>query len=48
MCCHGKQFHKVAKCIGSKSVREVIEFYYVWKTGSHYATWKETYKPIAE
>ena len=40
---HGKHFEKVQIEIGSKTTKEVIEFYYMWKKTSHYKTWKEKY-----
>lgn len=35
----------VAPQLDSKTVQEVIEFYYVWKKTSHYKEWKRTYTP---
>lgn len=40
---HGKEFHLVAKEVGSKTTKEVIEFYYMWKKTAHHKKWKETY-----
>eukprot|EP00978_Attheya_sp_CCMP212_P004666 scaffold10192_cov36-Attheya_sp.AAC.2 len=45
---YGKVFHKVQKCIGTKSTKEIVEFYYVWKKTSHYQQWKEQYEPDVE
>jgi hypothetical protein len=42
---YGKDFHAVQKEIGSKSCREVIDFYYIWKKTAHYERWKKTYVP---
>ncbi|GAX15741.1 hypothetical protein FisN_3Lh180 [Fistulifera solaris] len=42
---HGKQFEKVQSEIGSKTTKEVIEFYYMWKKTSHYSSWKKKYIP---
>jgi hypothetical protein len=43
---YGKDFHKVQKEIGpSKTTKDVIEFYYIWKKTSHYNTWKLEYVP---
>ena len=45
MALFGKDFLKIHKQIGSKSTKEVIDFYYIWKKTSHYAVWKKTYLP---
>ena len=42
---HGKDFYEIHKHIGTKSTKEVIDFYYVWKKTSHYNAWKESYIP---
>jgi hypothetical protein len=43
---YGKNFSKVQKEIGStKSIADVIEFYYIWKKTSHYSQWKKEYIP---
>jgi hypothetical protein len=43
---YGKNFSKIQNEIGrTKSVSEVIEFYYIWKKTSHYAQWKKEYIP---
>lgn len=42
---HGKQFDKVQHEIESKTTKEVIEFYYMWKKTSHYDSWKKQYVP---
>ena len=31
LCRYNKDFHSVARRVGSKSVKQCIEFYYVWK-----------------
>jgi hypothetical protein len=31
--------------IKTKSVKEVVEFYYEWKNTSHYKQWKKHYIP---
>lgn len=41
---HGKNFNQVQKFVYTKSVKEVIEFYYTWKMTGHYKQWKEIYK----
>ena len=40
---HGKNFLMASKIIGSKSTKETIDFYYIWKKTSHYKKWKEQY-----
>jgi len=40
---YGKNFHRVQKDVKSKTVKEIIEFYYDWKKSSHYKEWKKTY-----
>jgi hypothetical protein len=43
---HGKDFGKIAKAhIQTKTTKEVIEFYYIWKKTSHYRKWKAQYIP---
>jgi hypothetical protein len=39
----GKEFRNVSKQIGTKSTREVIDFYYIWKKTGHYRKWKERF-----
>ena len=34
--CHGKKFHYVQRLVPSKSVKDVVEFYYFWKRSSRY------------
>eukprot|EP00520_Triparma_pacifica_P016145 CAMPEP_0118658110 /NCGR_PEP_ID=MMETSP0785-20121206/14386_1 /TAXON_ID=91992 /ORGANISM="Bolidomonas pacifica, Strain CCMP 1866" /LENGTH=168 /DNA_ID=CAMNT_0006551091 /DNA_START=1 /DNA_END=504 /DNA_ORIENTATION=+ len=43
---YGKQFHVASKIIKTKSTREVIEFYYVWKKTGNYKAWKKGYETI--
>jgi hypothetical protein len=40
---HGKEFHLVSREIKTKSTKEVIDFYYIWKKTAHYKKWKEQY-----
>jgi len=40
----GKQFHQVQKFVRTKSTKEVIEFFYVWKKTGHYKVWKKQFK----
>jgi hypothetical protein len=43
---YGKNFIKIQNEIGkTKSVPDVIEFYYIWKKTSHYTHWKKEYVP---
>mmetsp|Transcript_26663 Transcript_26663/g.39293 ORF Transcript_26663/g.39293 Transcript_26663/m.39293 type:complete len:280 (+) Transcript_26663:120-959(+) len=41
---YGKVFHKVQKIVRSKTTKEIIEFYYIWKKSSHYRRWKGQYE----
>jgi hypothetical protein len=40
MALHGKHFHIISKFVKTKSTKEIIEFYYIWKKTSHYRRWK--------
>ena len=40
---HGKCFHTVQRFVKTKSTKEIIEFYYVWKMSSHYTEWKQNF-----
>jgi len=42
---HGKEFHLVQRDVQTKSTREIIDFYYIWKKTSHYMRWKDQYVP---
>jgi hypothetical protein len=43
---YGKEFSKIQREIGpTKTVGEIIEFYYLWKKTSHYKRWKNEYIP---
>jgi hypothetical protein len=43
---YGKDFYRVQKEIGaSKTTKDVIEFYYIWKKTTHYSKWKRSYVP---
>lgn len=48
MALFGKDFHEVARTVGTKSCKEVVEFYYVWKKTEHYKVWKREYTPHLE
>merc|ERR1711957_139081 len=39
----GKEFHQVQKFVKSKSTKEIVEFYYIWKKTSHYKVWKKQF-----
>jgi len=39
---YGKNFNQISKHVKTKSVKEVIEFYYFWKKTSHYRQYKKT------
>mmetsp|Transcript_14735 Transcript_14735/g.14923 ORF Transcript_14735/g.14923 Transcript_14735/m.14923 type:complete len:199 (-) Transcript_14735:152-748(-) len=45
---YGKQFHIVQRAVGTKSTKELIEFYYVWKKTSHYLVWKHQHEADME
>ena len=40
---HGKEFHLVSREVRTKSTKDVIDFYYVWKKTAHYKKWKEQF-----
>jgi len=40
----GKQFHQLQKFVRTKSTKEIIEFFYVWKKTGHYKVWKKEFK----
>lgn len=42
---YGKDFHQVQKQIGSKTTKQIVDFYYVWKKTAHYKKWKKQYVP---
>lgn len=44
---YGKDFRTISKKLmnESKSTKEIIDFYYVWKKTSHYVKWKQSYVP---
>ena len=41
----GKRFELVQKEIATKTVQQVVDFYYIWKKTSHYQQWKNEYVP---
>lgn len=40
---HGKQFHKVQSIVQTKTTKDVVAFYYIWKKTRHYQDWKQNY-----
>jgi len=48
MALYGKDFHEVARTVGTKTCKEVVEFYYIWKKTDHYKVWKREYTPHLE
>lgn len=44
---YGKHFHKIQRHVlsGSKTTKDIIAFYYIWKKTSHYRNWKKEYVP---
>eukprot|EP00980_Cylindrotheca_fusiformis_P018511 scaffold6124_cov122-Cylindrotheca_fusiformis.AAC.30 len=40
---YGKEFHLVSREIKTKSTKEVIDFYYIWKKTEHYKKWKDQF-----
>ena len=42
---YGKDFNIVHKYVKTKTVKEIIEFYYDWKNTCHYKQWKKAYIP---
>ena len=38
---YGKEFRNISRQIGTKTTREVIDFYYIWKKTAHYKKWKD-------
>jgi len=43
-----KNFGELHKLIKTKNTKDIIEFYYLWKTTSHYRAWKRTYIPRSD
>ena len=46
ICLVGKAFSQIAAAIKTKTTKDVIEFYYVWKKSKNDAVWKATYKHL--
>mmetsp|Transcript_30185 Transcript_30185/g.69195 ORF Transcript_30185/g.69195 Transcript_30185/m.69195 type:complete len:488 (-) Transcript_30185:502-1965(-) len=45
---YGKDFHLVQQIVKTKTTKEVVEFYYIWKKTSHYKRWKRQYEADVE
>ncbi|GKY98334.1 hypothetical protein MPSEU_000791000 [Mayamaea pseudoterrestris] len=45
MAVYGKVFDKIQKEVKTKSCKEIVDFYYVWKKTKHYERWKLEYVP---
>ena len=43
ICVYGKRFHSIQKMIKTKSTKEVVAFFYVWKKTAAYKVWKRTW-----
>nr|PVC50036.1 metastasis-associated protein MTA2 [Theileria orientalis] len=43
---YGKEFHEIQKDIPTKSVKEIVDMYYLWKKTSRYKLWKANRRPI--
>lgn len=42
--CYGKEFHQVARVVGTKTCREVIAFFYMWKKDPYYQVVKSRWE----
>jgi len=40
----GKQFDRVQKYVRTKTTKEIVEFFYIWKKTAHYKVWKKQFK----
>ena len=40
ICKYGKDFSMLQRLIGTKTTKEVVDFYYLWKQTNRYASWK--------
>jgi len=40
LCKYGKEFSYIQFLIQTKTINQVIEFYFIWKTTNHYKIWK--------
>ena len=43
ICVVGKQFHRIARVVDTKSTADVIGFYYYWKKTTHGKIWKRDF-----
>lgn len=46
LCLHGKKFEVIKQLLPGKTTKQVVEFYYVWKSSSHKQVWKKTFKTV--
>eukprot|EP00937_MAST-01D_sp_MAST-1D-sp2_P002847 g2847.t1 len=44
ICAVGKNFNAIQKQVRTKSTKEIVEFFYLWKKTSHYDAWKRDYE----
>ena len=44
ICAVGKNFSAIQKQVRTKSTKEIVEFFYLWKKTSHYDAWKKGYE----
>jgi hypothetical protein len=44
LCTHGKKFDMIQSLLPHKTVKDVVDFYYIWKNTSHKSIWKKTFK----
>lgn len=42
---YGKDFRTIQRFVQTKSTKEIIDFYYLWKMSSHYVEWKRNFVP---
>jgi hypothetical protein len=46
MAVHGKEFNTLSQhVIPTKTTKQIIDFYYIWKKTSHYQKWKKEFVP---
>mmetsp|Transcript_19781 Transcript_19781/g.36669 ORF Transcript_19781/g.36669 Transcript_19781/m.36669 type:complete len:186 (+) Transcript_19781:98-655(+) len=43
ICSYGKRFHSIQRMVKTKTTREVVSFYYVWKKTENYCVWKRSF-----
>ncbi len=42
----GKDFRMIRKLVRSKTITEVVEFYYAWKMTPSYRAWKHMWREV--